>query len=440
MSVVLRDIKNLGFNKIEDLAEVVVNARFDKPLDDKKYLMEHLIQAASSLPDDVTSKNITNGFLTTLWNDLQHPPQMLLSDEFVFRQPDGSKNNYAMPHIGAAGMPYARTVAPKTLRSGVMPDPGVIFDTVMKRKNEEGTPHPNRISSMLFYLASIIIHDVFKTDHDDYTKSLTSSYLDLAPLYGSNWEEQKRMRTMKDGKLKPDCFSETRLLGFPPGVGAILIMFNRYHNYVVEQLALINEDGRFSERRKEKDRIVERYGEKIERRDDDLFQTGRLITCGLYVNIILIDYVRTILNLNRTDDNWQLNPRADIPDGPCPGTGNQVSCEFNLVYRWHASISPKDDEWTWKLFQQMFPGFKPEDTSNPEMMGKLLQQLAKEEMEKAAQEPMERQFPALDEEAIQRIKDGPFKGRYSDDDLASILTAGIDDCANAMGPQKTRRS
>jgi hypothetical protein len=46
------------------------------------------------------------------------------------------------------------------------------------------------------------------------------------------------MRTFKDGKIKPDCFSEKRLLGFPPGVGVLLIMFNRYHNYIVENLAV----------------------------------------------------------------------------------------------------------------------------------------------------------------------------------------------------------
>ena len=57
---------------------------------------------------------------------------------------------------------------------------------------------------------------------------MTSSYLDLAPLYGSSDEDQKNLRTFKDGKIKPDCFSEKRLLGFPPGVGCILIMFNRY--------------------------------------------------------------------------------------------------------------------------------------------------------------------------------------------------------------------
>lgn len=261
-----------------------------------------MIQAAAMLPDDITSKTITSDFVTTLWKDLDHPPQDLMAEEFDFRQPDGSKNSIQYPHIGAAGMPYARTVAPQTLKQGAMPDPGVLFDSVMARKDLKGMEHPNRISSMLFYLASIIIHDAFKTNRQNYNISDTSSYLDLSPLYGSTWAEQKRMRTMQDGKIKPDCFSETRLLTFPPGVGALLIMFNRYHNYVVEQLALINEDGRFTENANNP--MVDRYGEEINKRDDDIFQTGRLITCGLYINIILIDYVRTILNLNRTDDDW----------------------------------------------------------------------------------------------------------------------------------------
>jgi linoleate 10R-lipoxygenase len=74
--------------------------------------------------------------------------------------------------------------------------------------------------------------------HEDFNISKTSSYLDLAPLYGSIQTEQDQVRTFKDGKLKPDCFSEKRILGFPPGVGVMLIMFNRFHNYVVTQLAM----------------------------------------------------------------------------------------------------------------------------------------------------------------------------------------------------------
>lgn len=427
-----RDIKRQDAKDLEGLLTIIKDAALNEPLDDKEYLMESMVAVASRMPDAKLQKKVTNTFVTTLWNDLEHPPQTLLGDEYKFRQPDGSQNNYKYPNIGKAGMPYARTVAPKTIQSGSLPDPGVLFDSVMARKNAKGEPHPNRISSMLFYLASIIIHDCFRTDHDDFNISNTSSYLDLSPLYGSTWEEQKRMRTFRDGKIKPDCFSESRLLTFPPGVGALLIAFNRYHNYVVEQLAAINEDGRFSVDQKKP--TVDRYGTiGLDRRDDDLFQTARLVVCGLYVNIILTDYVRTILNLNRTDDDWALNPRVDIPDGAAVGTGNQCAVEFNLVYRWHSAVSEKDDLWTQQLFKELFPGVSAADVSKPQNIGMFLGRLKTLSDDTYAREPDQRDFPALQHERMERIKEGPFKGNYKDDDVAALLTAGIEDCESTIG-------
>lgn len=100
--------------------------------------------------------------------------------------------------------------------------------------------------------------------------SSTSSYLDLAPLYGNNLEQQKAVRTMKDGLLKPDTFHEHRLLGFPPGVSAFLITFNRFHNYVARELKRINQGGRFSPSPFLSPQDAEK---KI---DNDLFNTARL--------------------------------------------------------------------------------------------------------------------------------------------------------------------
>lgn len=129
------------------------------------------------------------------------------------------------PHLGAANTPYARSVQPNLLTIGAMPDLGLIFDSVMARN--EFTPHPNKVSSVFFYWASLIIHDLFQTDHRDFNNSQTSSYLDLSTLYGDTQEDQDQIRTFKDGKLKPDCFSEKRLVGFPPGCGVLLVLLNR---------------------------------------------------------------------------------------------------------------------------------------------------------------------------------------------------------------------
>lgn len=60
------------------------------------------------------------------------------------------------PSIGAANTPYARSVRPQTLQPIELPDAGDLFDSLMSRN--EFKPHPAKLSSMLFYLASIIIH------------------------------------------------------------------------------------------------------------------------------------------------------------------------------------------------------------------------------------------------------------------------------------------
>src|SRR5271170_5809049 len=61
------------------------------------------------------------------------------------------------------------------------------------------------------------------------------------------------------------------------------------------------------------------------------------------------DYLRTIVNLNRSNTTWTLDPRVDTGRGTGSiewGVGNQGSAEFNLVYRWHSAIGKKDEKWT----------------------------------------------------------------------------------------------
>ncbi len=425
------EVASLSFANSKTLIKVQQEKMEGGITNDKTYLMEGLIRTAAALPDNSNMQNeITNKLITQLWNDLQHPPKSYLGDQYQYRSADGSHNSLAHPQIGAAGTPYARTVNPSTMQTPARPDPGLVFDSIMTRKHAE--LHPNRVSSMLFYLASIIVHDCFRTNRTDSAISDTSSYLDLAPLYGSNQQEQDRMRTHKDGKLKPDCFSEARLLFFPPGVGALLIMFNRFHNYTVENLAEINEANRFKKPQPEPpkqtgdakaDKVArEQYDDAWKKYDNDLFQTGRLITCGLYVNIILIDYVRTILNLNQTDHNWQLNPRIDIKDVPM-GCGNQVSAEFNLVYRWHSSVSNRDEEWTKNVLQDMFgKSVDPTTIRMEDYMGLLGKAYGNIDAD-----PLKRPFADLSRNKDGSLPDGP---------LVDILASSIEDCANSFGPNR----
>lgn len=83
----------------------------------------------------------------------------------------------------------------------------------------------------LIEVDAVCLYSIFRTSHRDVNINETSSYVDLAPLYGNNQEMQNKLR-VRDGRglLRPDVFAEDRLLLLPAGVCAILVLFNRNHN------------------------------------------------------------------------------------------------------------------------------------------------------------------------------------------------------------------
>ncbi|KAK7219323.1 hypothetical protein V2G26_007326 [Clonostachys chloroleuca] len=425
----LQDVQSQTLRIDEDIG-ILIDIAHTKVLkggiDDNKYLMERVIQLAISLPDgsDIQTK-LTGTLVKELWDSLQHPPLSYLGDEYEYRTADGSNNNPLYPKLGMAGTPYVKSVTPLT-PGRPYPDPGEVFDKLLAR---QGPPkeHPNKISSMLFYMATIIIHDMFRTGdaternpNPNYKISSTSSYLDLSPLYGNNVQEQEAVRTMKDGLLKPDTFSEHRLLGFPPGVSAFLIAFNRFHNYVAGELKRINEGGRFSPNPRLSKEDAEREVDK------HLFNTARLVTCGLYINIILSDYLNTILNMNHApDSNWALDPRKPYFETFDKGssslsTGNQVSVEFNLVYRWHPTVSARDEKWTQDFFQKLFPGQDVSKLSLPDF----LKGLSNWRNEIMAQKPEARTFPGLERDS---------SGFFETEALAKLIAESTHDVSAAFG-------
>ncbi len=164
------------------------------------------------------------------------------------------------PQIGAAGTPYARTVKPKAIQSTTLPDPGVIYDSFLARKDYK--EHPIKISSVLFYLAAIITHDLFRTNRTDFSVSDYHHIRIWLLSTEATKKDQDQMRTFKGGRIKPYCFSEKRLLGFPPRAGVLLTMFGPFHNHVVEKLAFINESGRSSTIRRP---LVKRLAMRLKR-------------------------------------------------------------------------------------------------------------------------------------------------------------------------------
>lgn len=344
-----------------------------------------------------------------------------------YRMPDGSFNNIMEPSLGKAGSPYAKSVKSSKTLHGVRPDAGQLFDLLMARGDDDFRENPAGISSMLFYHASIIIHDIFRTSRTDMNKSDTSSYLDLAPLYGSSLRDQLKVRTMNGGKLKPDTFHEKRLLGQPAGVNVMLVLYSRFHNYVCDILLSINEGGRFTLATPKSDASPEDLAKALAKQDHDLFNTARLIVGGLYVSISLGDYLRAIMNLHSVNTEWCMDPRTEIGkqydgEGVPRGVGNMVSVEFNLLYRFHSCISKKDERWTNDFLLKLLPDKKAED----------LDKITLPELG-AAFVAYEKSIPAEpSERTFDNLKRGP-DGRFKDEDLVRILKEAMEDPAGTFG-------
>lgn len=54
--------------------------------------LEHLIQLVASLPPGNVQKSMTTSFISTLWDNLLHPPLSYLGSDLQYRSADGSNN------------------------------------------------------------------------------------------------------------------------------------------------------------------------------------------------------------------------------------------------------------------------------------------------------------------------------------------------------------
>ena len=97
--------------------------------------------------------------------------------------------------------------------------------------------------------------------------------------------------------------------------------------------------------------------------------------------------------------------------------GNQVSAEFNLLYRFHSTISLRDEKWLDEFLVSLFPNSKkPISEMSPQ---ELLQGLVAYD-QSIDQDPSKRTFGGL--------KRGP-DGKFDDADLVRIMKESIEDPA-----------
>lgn len=91
----------------------------------------------------------------------------------------------------------------------------------------------------------------------------------------------------------------------------------------------------------------------------------------MYINISIHDYLRVLTRGHLKNSPWTLDPRKEIPlahidpRGVQRGQGNQVSVEFNVLYRFHSPLSRRDVKWTSEFLTNLLKGFVPDPLKAP---------------------------------------------------------------------------
>ncbi|GAA5909428.1 hypothetical protein JCM5296_000568 [Sporobolomyces johnsonii] len=143
------------------------------------------------------------------------------------------------------------------------------------------------------------------------------------------------LRSHRSALRRLPALALLRLFLVPPGTIALFV-FSRI--WIVDTLLEINQTVQSQP-------IASLNDAGKKKQDEDLFQVARLVNCEWFLQVVSQDYIRVILNVNRTESTWSLVPTNEIKSivgGEVPlATGNAVSA----LYRWHAAISQKDTVW-----------------------------------------------------------------------------------------------
>lgn len=334
--------------------EAIVNAvgatnKFTDGIDDRKMALELALTLLSRSPPSAFAAELEHKAIALLYRDLPHPPSTNMGHDWSFRSADGSGNSKSDPDMGKSFAPYSRScTSTHPLPPNELPDPGLVYDMLIRR--DKFVPHPAGLSGLFFNYATTVIHSVFRTSRTNWNINETSSYVDMGILYGNTQAHQDKMRIVDGrGLIVPDTFAETRILSLPRGVIALIVMFNRNHNYIAQQLLAINEKGAWTQ---DLDKLAE---EATKQQDYEIFNTARLINSLAYANVVLGDYLAAILGTVRDGSSWTLNISGERREADHTllerGAGNSCSVEFNTLYRLHPSMSVEDALYTEALFR-----------------------------------------------------------------------------------------
>ncbi|KIM75809.1 hypothetical protein PILCRDRAFT_665455 [Piloderma croceum F 1598] len=308
-----------------------------------------------------------------------------------------------------SGHSVTRSVAkPNPLRD--FPNPGKVFDSLLR--STDRVDHPNGISNTLIAFATILKLSI----------SSSRSALSLSPLYGSNEDEENAVR-LKDGSgmLSPDCYYEDCTLFLSPVVSALLILWNRNHNYIAHRLLENNEQKRWRDPSTLPSPIGDEPHPESTIQDDEIFKMARLINRQAFRNVVVEDFLKGLLGLANVGSSAGLDlfkeSASNVEENGAEGRGRTSGVEFDLLYNWSAMASLSEVERAQKGMARLFPGKSVDAITLDDFEAAI--ETSRAEMN---QDPRNHGIPGL-----RRGDDG----RFSDNDIARVLQTATESIAAA---------
>ncbi|KAI0783123.1 heme peroxidase [Abortiporus biennis] len=219
-----------------------------------------------------------------------------------------------------------------------LPPAQEVFDELLQRKQNTVGHTNNGLSRMTSAFMDLIWLNTFKPDSTGAQMNSISPTFDLFPLYGP--ETSTIDIRLKDGygRLAPDCFYDDRLFFMSDATSVLLILLNRNHNFIAQQL-LNHPRSSWVTPNDVFDMDSGIIKPDWEKQDEEIFRMARLINCAQFRNIVSEDFLKLLSGLASVGPGLNLGKQITTYDH---SREYQSTPETSCLYDWHALTSEED--------------------------------------------------------------------------------------------------
>ncbi|KAF5376137.1 hypothetical protein D9615_007704 [Tricholomella constricta] len=300
------------------------------------------------------------------------------------------------------------------------PDAERVFDHLLR--TSQFSEHPNGINALCIAFATVISLCLVRVNEKKPEYNETSPTLDLSPLYGVNDMESDLIRA-KDGRgmLSPDCFYDDRATFLPSAVSALLVLWNRNHNYIARHLLLNNEGKRWDEPSTQScaDSTI---SARLLAQDDEIFKIARAINCVQFKNVIVEDFLKVLAGISGVRPGSKLDIMTDLKQ--FGNKGHDSTVEFSLLYsaqNWSSMASKRDID----SFQQTLNSL-----SEVHGVSGAFHDMSLDTFQGVIRDSTMKKNPNRRQWNVAGLRRG-LDLRFKDEDLARVLQDATDDAAGA---------